>query len=147
VDSADVALRNRTYRRFVELGRAPTAAEMAASEGVDVADVLSGWRRLHDAHALVLDADAKAIRMANPFSAVETSFRVSAGGRSWFANCGWDAFGIGVTLRADSSSHTTCPDCGDRIDLDVRGYRPAETSAIFHVLVPAAEWWSDIGFT
>jgi hypothetical protein len=32
--------------------------------------------------------------MLNPFSAVETPHRVEAGGRSWFANCAWDALGI-----------------------------------------------------
>ena len=147
MDSADVALRNRTYRRFVELGRAPTAAEMAASEGVDVADVLSGWRRLHDAHALVLDADAKAIRMANPFSAVETSFRVSAGGRSWFANCGWDAFGIPAALGVDGDIETTCPDCGETLRVSVEDGRPSRDDLVFHVLVPAARWWADIGYT
>ena len=85
--------------------------------------------------------------MANPFSGVETPHRVEAAGRTWYANCGWDAFGIGVVLRADSTIHTTCADCGDAIDLEVRGYRPTDPDPLFHVLVPARDWWSDIGFT
>src|SRR5699024_6563726 len=109
VDEADIALRNATYRRFVELGRAPRAAEVADVTGGSTPEVRAGWRRLHDAHALVLD-DAGEIAMANPFAARPTPFRVDSAGRSWFANCGWDAFGIGAALGSDSTIHSDCPD-------------------------------------
>jgi hypothetical protein len=29
----------------------------------------------------------------------------------------------------------------------VRDYRPTTDDAVFHVLVPAREWWTDIGYT
>jgi hypothetical protein len=83
----DLAIRNATYRSFVELGRAPTADEVAASTGEGIEAVRDAWRRLHEGHALVLDDDGR-IRMANPFSAVETPHRVEAAGRTWYANCG-----------------------------------------------------------
>lgn len=105
-----------------------------------------GWRRLHDGHALVLD-DAGRIRMANPFAAQPTPFRVEAGGRSWYANCAWDSFGIGAALKVDSTIQTECPDCQTLIDIEVRGGRPDDTDLIFHVMVPAASWWNDIGYT
>ncbi len=146
VDQADIDLRNATYRRFVELGRAPTAAEVAATTGVGEDGVRAGWRRLHEAHALVLD-DAGEIRMANPFAARPTDFRVQAGGQSWYANCAWDAFGIGAALHVDSRFETHCPDCDDRIEISVRDGQPDDQSPVFHVLVPAVRWWSDIGFT
>lgn len=146
MDAADLELRNATYRLFVELGRAPTRAEVTAATGADDEAVRSTWQRLHDAHALVLD-DAGAIRMANPFSAVPTSFRVEAAGRSWFGNCGWDAFGIGAALHVDCTIHTTCPDCAEPIDIEVRDGRVPASDAVFHILVPAASWWDDIGFT
>jgi transposase InsO family protein len=146
MDLADIDLRNATYGQFVELGRAPTSAEMAAAAGVGEDEVRAGWRRLHEAHALVLD-DAGEIRMANPFAARPTDFRVEAGGRSWYANCAWDAFGIGAALHADSRFETHCPDCHDRIEINVRDGQPDDRSTVFHVLVPAVRWWSDIGFT
>lgn len=65
MDQADIDLRNATYRRFVELGRAPSPAEVAAAVGRSADAVVSAWRRLHDAHALVLDAEG-AIAMLNP---------------------------------------------------------------------------------
>ncbi len=146
MDPADVRLRNATYAQFVELGRAPAAAEMAAETGLTEAEVRSGWHRLHDAHALVLDAEGE-IRMANPFAARPTSFQVEAAGRSWFANCAWDALGIGAALHVDSHFRTECPDCHEPLDIDVRAGLPDRTDLVFHVLVPAVEWWKDIGFT
>ena len=146
MDPSDIELRNATYRQFVELGRAPSADEVAAVVGLDAAEVRAGWRRLHAAHALVLD-DVGGIRMANPFSSVPTPFRVEAAGKRWYANCGWDAFGIGAALHVDCVIESECPDCGEPIDLVVRNGRPGEASLVFHVLVPAVTWWQDIGFT
>ena len=146
MDAADIDLRNATYRRFVELGRSPSPAELADVIGVSETVVREGWQRLHDAHALVLN-NAGEIQMANPFAARPTPFRVEAARRSWFANCAWDAFGIGAALHADSTIHTECSDCGTPLDIVVRDGRPDDTDLVFHVLVPAASWWDDIGYT
>lgn len=146
MDAADVELRNTTYRLFVEYGRAPSAGEVASAAGLTEASVRQTWRTLHDAHALVLDA-AGEIRMANPFAARPTPFRVEAGGRSWFANCAWDAFGIGAALGVDSTIDAECADCHSVLQIDVRDGRPADEHVFFHVLVPAASWWNDIGYT
>jgi alkylmercury lyase-like protein len=147
VDQADIEFRNATYALFVELGRAPTVEETAGFTGAAQGEVEEGWRRLHEAHALVLDLPEPAIRMANPFSAVPTSFRVNAAGRDWYANCAWDAFGVCAVLGADGRIETNCPDCGEEIRLEVRRSRPDDESLLFHCLVPAAHWWDDIVFT
>jgi Alkylmercury lyase len=144
---SDLELRNRTYGLFVELGRAPTAAEVAVATERTEEDVRAGWRRLHDAHALVLDGATGEIRMANPFSAVPTAHRVQASGRWWYANCAWDAFGICASLQVDGRIETSCPDCGEPIAVEVRDGRPDDESLVFHCLVPAAQWWDDIVFT
>ncbi len=146
MDDRDIELRNVTYRRFVELGRAPSAGEVASALGMSETEVAGGWTRLHDAHALVLDG-AGGIRMANPFAGVPTDFRVEADGRSWYANCAWVAFGIGAALGADSAFETHCPDCSTPIRIVIRDGQPDDATPVFHVLVPAARWWADIGFT
>jgi hypothetical protein len=139
MNARDLALRNEVYRRFVELGRAPTRAELGASE--------ASLRRLHEAHALVLEHDRPEIRMANPFSAVPTPHRVDSGGRTWFANCAWDAFGIPAALGANGHIASSCPDCGEPIEVDVLEGRPHPDDGVVHLLVPARRWWDDIVFT
>ena len=147
MENVDLELRNATFRLLVELGRAPEAGEVAASLGVDAESVRAGWRRLHDAHALVLDTGTEELLMAAPFSAVPTPFRVHADGRSWFANCAWDAFGICAALHVDGRIETECPDCGEPIAVEARDGRPDDESLVFHCLVPAERWWDDIVFT
>lgn len=134
MDDRDLDLRNRTYADFVRLGRAPEPEEVGPRD-----DVLAGWHRLHEEHALVLDGDR--IRMAHPFSAVRTPYRVDAGGRSWWANCAWDAFGICAALGTDGRI-----EYGD-IAVELRDRRPDDESLVFHCRVPARRWWDDIVYT
>ena len=140
-------VRNLTYRTFVELGRAPSLAEMAGAADLSDVEVEAAWRALHREHALVLDPATNEIRMANPFSAVPTAYRVRAAGRWWYGNCAWDALGICAALRVDGRIETSCPDCGEAIAFDVRAQRPDDERLLFHCLVPAAQWWDDIIFT
>src|SRR5436305_12748021 len=142
MDQADLELRNLTYARFAELGRAPAPEEVGYRD-----DVIAGWRRLREEHALVLNPATDELRMANPFSAVPTAYRVQAGGRSWYGNCAWDAFGICAALHMDGRIETSCADCGEPIAVDVRNQLPDDESLLFHVAVPAAHWWDDIVFT
>jgi hypothetical protein len=123
VEKRDLALRNRTYGRLVELGRTPTAAEMAGETGWTRDEVKAGWERLQREHALVLQPDTREIRMAGPFSGVPTDYRVHAADRWWYANCAWDAFGICAALHVDGRIETSCPDRGDPLAIEVRAGR------------------------
>jgi hypothetical protein len=143
MDDADLRVRRLTYARFVELGRPPRADDL----GLPQAEVEASWLRLHEAHALVLNPATLELRMANPFSAVPTAYRVQADGRWWYGNCAWDAFGICAALGIDGRIETSCPDCGEQIDVDVRDARPEPDEHLFHCLLPAARWWDDIVFT
>ena len=147
MDERDLELRNLTYRLVVELGRVPSSTEVADRAGIPREELAAAWRRLHDGHALVLDAAGEEIRMANPFSAVPTAHRVDAGGRWWYANCAWDAFGICAALGADGRIESSCADCAEPLAVEVRAAKPDDDSLLFHCLVPAARWWDDIVFT
>ena len=146
MDDSDLTVRNATYGLFVERGGAAAAADVAAQLGRTEPDVRAAWRRLHDEHALVLDAEGD-LRMLNPFSAVPTTFRVHAGGRLWYANCAWDAFGICAALDIDGRIETRCADCSEAIAIGVVDGAPDDNGLLFHCLVPASRWWDDIGFT
>jgi hypothetical protein len=142
VEDSDLELRRRTYAFFVGHGRAPAAAELGDPE-----EVVAGWRRLQDEHALVLNATANEPRMLNPFSAVPTAYRVQAGGRWWYGNCAWDAVGICAALHVDGRVETSCADCGESLAVEVRDAHVDDESLLFHCLVPARHWWDDIAFT
>lgn len=147
MDDLDLSVRRLTYGLFVELGRAPSLNDVATAATLTPAETLSAWRRLHDQHAIVLEPSGTALRMANPFSAVETSHRVRAAGRWWYANCAWDSFGICAALGVEGQIETICPDCGNAIHVEDRNGRPSDESLLFHCLVPASSWWNDITFT
>ncbi|MDQ6729172.1 MAG: alkylmercury lyase family protein [Actinomycetota bacterium] len=120
---------------------------MADATGLLPGDVETEWRELHRRHALVLNPGTSEIRMANPFSAVPTAYRVQAGGHAWYANCAWDALGICAALHTDGHVDTSCPDCDAPVSLEMSGQRPGDEGLVFHCLVPAARWWDDIVFT
>jgi hypothetical protein len=147
MDAQVLEVRNLTYAMFVDLGRAPTADEVASAAGLSGSDVVAIWRDLHRAHALVLNSATPEIRMASPFSAVSTAFRVYAAGRWWYGNCAWDALGICAALHVDGRIETSCPDCGETIGLELRSRRVDDERLLFHCLIPAALWWDDIVFT
>jgi DNA-binding transcriptional MocR family regulator len=144
----DAEVRRHVYGRLAEGAPAPTTEETAAALGIDVDEVERAYRRLHELHALVLRPGTSEIWMAHPFSAVPTDFEVEAAdGRRWWANCAWDALGIPVATGADARAHTCCADCGERIELEVRGGELVPAEAVTLFVVPAARWWDDIGFT
>ena len=148
MDELDLRIRNHIYAAFVEAGRAQTTAETAAALGLAEGEVATAYTRLQDAHALVLDPGTTELRMLNPFSVVETPHRVEAGGRSWFANCAWDALGIPGALHTDGVVGSECADCGERLELEVRGGELVRGSELLvHFVVPARHWWDDIAFT
>jgi hypothetical protein len=144
----DLRIRNHVYGSFVQSAQAPTPTEVAAALELDVPTVEESYRRLHEAHALVLESGETRIRMLNPFSAVETRHRVFAAGREWFANCAWDALGIPGALHTDGRVESACPDCGERLELEIAdGELARGNDLIVHFVVPARRWWDDIVFT
>ena len=59
--------------------------------------------------------------MANPFSGVETPFKVHANGKSYFANCAWDTLGIPAALHVDAEIEAACAQSGEPIRLSGHG--------------------------
>ena len=148
MDEHDLRIRNHVYASFVGSATTPTVEETALELGLAESEVADALRRLHDGHALVLQPGTTEIRMLNPFSAVETRHRVEAGGRSWFANCAWDALGIPAALHTDGLVNSECADCGDPLELAVRdGKLTRGAELLVHFVVPAHRWWEDIAFT
>ena len=140
-------LRGHLYRRIRESGMVPGRAELGERLGAGAGDVDRALACLAEAHILVLDEPGE-IRMAHPFSAVETPFRVRTQWTDYWANCAWDALAIPLLLDVDGRTRTACPRSGAAIDLAVTNGRvePAD-GAVVRFPVPARRFWDDIGYT
>ena len=143
----DLELRAAIYRHFADRARAPTVKEMAAATSRPAIEVGEGYRRLYAKRMLVLMPDGESIRMAPPFSGIETQHQVRARGKTYFANCAWDSFGIPAALHAEADVLSRCEQTHEplRLHLTIDGPPPAHW--LFHAAVPAAHWWRDIVYT
>ncbi len=126
----------------------PTAGEIAAELDLPVPMVQEAYARLGEAHVFVCEpGDPSRLRMANPFSAVATPFKVTARGGTYYGNCVWDSLGIVSLLGGEGLVETSCPDCSEAMRLRVEGGKLVESEGVVHFGVPARRWWDDIVFT
>lgn len=145
---SDSAIRLSIYQHFVDTGRPPSPVELAAHFQLTPSEVEDRLRRLQDeADALVLLPGSSYIWMAEPFSAVPTSFLVRSGARQWWGNCIWDALAILALVGTAGSVFTACPHSGQPLAVSATEGRLEAAQGIVHFAVPARDWWRDIGFT
>jgi len=142
----DRETRRVVYELTMRGGVPPLARDVAQVLGGSEKDVFESFRRLADAHMLVLQRDSLEILMAMPYSAVPTAFVVHAAGVRSFANCMWDALGIAATLHSDAHIHTSCADCGTAAEVRVENEKVIGEGFV-HYARPVREWWNDVVFT
>lgn len=143
----DREVRAAVYRRFVDEARAPSTSALAERFGLSDRDVEHSLVRLQAHRTLVLSPGTSNIWMAHPFSAVPTAFRVATVGRTYWANCAWDALAIPSLLGVDATIDTSCGDCGEAVTIRVRENGPLDTDLLVHFLVPPRRFWENIAFT
>ena len=98
----DSQVKVSVYRHFADTGEAPSTVDIAGRLGCTGAEVVDAFTRLRLQRVLLLEADGETIRMAPPFSGVPTPHRVESVGRTYFANCAWDALGIPAALHREA---------------------------------------------
>jgi DNA-binding transcriptional MocR family regulator len=139
-------VRYQVYAQFVALGRAPTTEEVAQALSCSLSEVQAAYQQLAAGKALVLQESGEVL-MAEPFSAVPTSFTVEIGNRSWWGNCIWDALGIPAMLMQDARVITSCGCCNAAMTLEVRDGRLQQLYAgVVHFALPPRIWWNDVIF-
>ena len=143
----DRQVRQHIYEFTLSRGYPPTLADAAASLAVSASEVSAAFRRLADAHMLVLQPETDEILMASPFSAVPTPFLVETDAFTCFGNCIWDALGIPAMLKQDARIKTACPDCGTGLSLSVSAGSLRAPDGLIHFALPARRWWDNIVFT
>lgn len=144
--SFDTVVRGYVYDVAMRGGLPPTLAQTSSALARPPTEVEASFRRLADAHILVLQKQTNEILMANPFSAVPTPFLVTTGGRSYFGNCIWDALGIPAMLKQDATIDASCGCCSTSMRFKVKGSALEEAHGVAHFAIPAAHWWDDIVF-
>ncbi len=144
IQTQDLPVRNFIYRTLALTEQAPTIEDAAQALNVSPEEMQRAYRRLDEAHAILLHADGRGIRMANPFSGVPTPFRVTSCDRTWNANCIWDSFGILACLNRDGRIVTPCPDCGDGIRLTFQNRTVGGDEGVVHFSLPFRHWYDDL---
>jgi len=140
-------MRALVYRGFARTGASPALEELARELGLDEASTRSLLAELGRRHAVVPTEDGRGVLMANPFSAVPTPFRVTAGGVRFWANCAWDMLGIPAALGTDATIHATCATDGTGVELRVVDGVVVGEPGIVHFLTPFRHWYDDIRHT
>ena len=135
------------YQHLAETSRPPTVEETASHFDLSPQDAATAYEELHQRHALFLKPGTHTILMANPFSGVETTFRVHANQKTYFANCAWDSLGIPAALHVDADIEARCSHSGEPIQLTVRGQQVRGSEALVHFLIPFRDWYNDLPFT
>lgn len=143
----DDAVRLHLYERFVEDARPPSAGETATALGLAEEEAEAAYRRLAEAHVVVLSPGTTDVWMAAPLSAVPTPFAVETERGSFYGNCIWDGLGAVAMLGRNGRVETACPDCREPLVFTVREGELEPLEAVVHFAVPAARWWEDIGFS
>jgi len=114
------------------------------------------YKELHNRHAFFLEPGTLNVRMAWPFSALPTDFKVQVNGKTYYANCAWDMLGIPVVLQKDAVIEALCAESNDSVQLEVKDgeiiksrseAKWANNQLLIHFPLPFARWYDDLTFT
>ncbi len=116
--------------------------------GGSKSELISILDELEEAHLIKRLNGSQRILMLWPFSNIPTPFLdIVEGGRSYYANCAWDSFGIHAALRKPVKIESYCHHCNVPITLLLRDEKlverePKGVTVFFSKR--AYEWWDNI---
>ncbi len=151
-------VRHFVYHHFADTTHAPGVDETARHFNISKEEAGELYTELNNRHAFFLKPGGLNIRMANPFSAIPTDFKVHVNGKTYFANCAWDMLGIPAALGCDAVIDAVFTESNDAVQLVIQdgnlafgGVPAAEDGGMSNVLVhfplPFARWYDDLVFT
>jgi len=135
------------FDHFLEHGAPPVAEQVMVEFALSRDEATEVLRDLDAARHIALVKGTARILMAFPFSAIATPFRVMARGRSYFANCAWDAIAFHAMLGSDVVVESFCHHCAAPIRIELRDGRATRVDppdSIVYLSLRPTEWWSDI---
>ena len=138
------------FEHFREHAVPPVIEQVMTEFALSRDQAIEAFAALDTARHIALVKGTSRILMAFPFAAAATPFQVTSGGRTYFANCSWDAIAFHAMLGADVRVDSYCHHCAAPIQIEMSGGRamrvsPAET--LIYLALPPAQWWEDITTT
>jgi hypothetical protein len=143
----DLKIRYQIYRFFADQYRAPSYQEIAVLLNADKEEVRDSFHKLHERHMIFLEYGVDTIRMANPFSAIPTKFKVKSGQKEWWANCAWDSLGIAAALKIDVQIQAYYPDIQGTVELRMENGMVDGKNHVVYFPLPFSQWYDDLVFT
>ncbi len=147
ISEFDLQVRYQIYHFFVNHCVAPSYQQIANSLNAENENVRVSFHKLHERHMIFLERNSDSIRMANPFSAIPTKFKVISGNKQWWANCAWDSLGIAAALKIDVQIKASYPDTQETVDLQVNDGIVDGKKHIVYFPLPCSQWYDDLIFT
>jgi Alkylmercury lyase len=138
------------FEHFLEHAAPPVVEQLMNAFALPRGDATEALTDLEAAHHVALVPGTARILMAFPFSAIATPFQTTVRGRTYFANCAWDAIAFHAMLGDEILVDSFCHHCAMPIQIEMRdGHAtrvdPPETLVYF--ARPPTEWWEDITTT
>lgn len=140
-------VRKFVFDHFLEQAGPPVVEQVMKAFSLsreEATDVLGG---LEAARHIALVKGTARILMAFPFSAIATPFRVTVRGRTYFANCAWDAIAFHVMLGDDIRIESFCHHCAALIEIEMKDGRAVQVDpkdTLVYLALPPTQWWENI---
>ncbi|MEM9778166.1 MAG: organomercurial lyase [Chloroflexota bacterium] len=147
ISEFNLQVRYQIYRHFADYGTAPTYQKIADLLNVEHETVRICFHELHEQHMIFLEPNSDSVRMANPFSAIPTDFKVKSGNKRWWANCAWDTLGIAAALNIDVKINARYPGTEETVDLQVKDGIVDGKNHLVYFPLPVGRWYDDLIFT
>lgn len=140
-------IRHFIYSHLVDTTLPPSVDETARHFNISIEETGALYKELADHHAIFLEPETYTVRMAWPFSAIPTDFKVRANGKTYFANCAWDMLGIPAALHSDATIEAVCTESNETVQLQIKNGEVSDSSLLVHFLLPFSRWYDDLVYT
>lgn len=140
-------VRHFVYNHFADTTLPPSVDDTAARFNIFPTEAGELYKELDNRHAFFLESETLTVRMAWPFSAIPTDFKVHANGKTYYANCAWDMLGIPTVLQSDAIIEAVCTESNQAVQLEIRDGRATNGDLLVHFPLPFARWYDDLTFT
>ena len=140
-------MRVRIYEHFLDHGVPPVVEQLMTEFGLSRGDTVAALRGLVEVRALALVKGTARILMVWPLSAIATPFLVRARGRTYFANCSWDAIAFHAMLSEPIRIESRCHHCAREITIEMSDGRSTHVepaSTVVYIAIRPTQWWEDI---